>query len=92
MRADYPGHVSHCPVGSKQRTGVLGALVSVLDVFGIGMVYLLHLVHLRSIYFWYMHRRKLIDFVNKNSELTLKRQSTFVFSMRLTRINYHLNS
>ena len=67
-----------CKFATKQRTGVIGVLVGVLrvlisifDVFGIGVVYLLYLV---------FSSQKIVDFVCTNYESTVKRQSTFAFS------------
>ena len=53
---------------TNQRTGVLGVLIGVLDVFGIGMEYLLNLV---------ISSQKIVDFVCTNYESTLKKTVHF---------------
>ena len=55
-------------LATNQRTGVLGVLIGVLDVFGIGMEYLLNLVILSQ---------KIVDFVCTNYESTLKKTVHF---------------
>ena len=58
-----------CKFATKQRTGVIGVLVGVLrvlisifDVFGIGVVYLLYLVF--GIYLLGIFIAKILDLVN----------------------------